>query len=75
MLIAKRAGTYQEIKALEWRGWKLIVEQIRPLILQVEKWKKENVEQAKKQLKERKRRRKCQSEQAQELLSVIISIT
>ena len=75
LLIAKRAGELKETKEIEWRVWNLIAEQIRPLITQVKNWKKEYVEEAKHQLKERKRRRKRQLEVAQELLSVVMSIT
>ena len=67
--------TLKETKEIEWRVWNLIAEQIRPLITQVKNWKKEYVEEAKHQLKERKRRRKRQLEVAQELLSVVMSIT
>ena len=75
LLIAKRAGEFKETKEIEWRVWKLIGEQLRPIITQVSNWKKEYMEQAKHQLKERKRRRKRQLEVAQELLSIVMSIT
>lgn len=75
LLVAKRAGELKEIKEIEWRVWQLTAEQIRPMITQVGNWKKEYVEQAKHQLKERKRRRKRQSEMAQTLLSVVMSVT
>ena len=75
LLIAKRAGKFKEIKEIEWRVWKLMREQLRPLITQVRNWKEEYVEQAKQQLKERKRRRKRQLEMAQALLSVVMSNT
>lgn len=75
LLIAKRAGEFKELKEIEWRVWQLVKEQIRPLIAQVKSWKKENLEQASRQLRERKRRRKRQSEVAQEILSVVRSMT
>jgi len=75
LLIAKRAGEFKEIKEIEWRVWKLIKEQLRPLITQVRNWKKECLEQASHQLKERKRKRKRQLEVAQELLSIVMSMT
>lgn len=75
LLIAKRAKEFKEVKEIEWRVWKLISEQIRPIITQVKNWKKEYVELAKHQLKERKRRRKRQLEMAQALLSVVMSVT
>jgi hypothetical protein len=73
LLIAKRAGQLKEIKEMEWRVWKLLKEQLRPIITQVRNWKAEYVEQAIKQIKERKRKRKRQLEVAQELLSVVFS--
>jgi Transposase DDE domain len=75
LLIAKRAGEFKETKEIEWRVWQLMAEQIRPIITQVRNWKKEYVEQASYQLKERKRRRKRQLEVARELLSIVMSIT
>lgn len=75
LLIAKRAGEFKEIKEIEWRVWKLISEQLRPVITQVRNWKKEYIEQAKQQLKERKRKRKRQWEMAETLVRVVISNT
>lgn len=73
LLIAKKAGELKEIKEIEWRVWKLMKEQLRPIITQVRNWKAEYMEQAIKQIKERKRRRKRQLEMALELLNVVIS--
>ena len=72
LLIAKKAGEFKEIKEIEWRVWQLIKEQLRPIITQVRNWKKEYIEPAKQQMKERKRKRKRQWEMAQTLLRVVI---
>lgn len=73
LLIAKRAGEFKDLKEIEWRVWELVKEQIRPQITQVKNWKKEYLEAASHQLKERKRKRKRQMETAQALLSVVFS--
>lgn len=73
LLIERRAGKLKETKEIEWRVWKMIAEQVRPLITQVRKWKEEYVELAMNQLRERKRRRKRQSQLAGELINVLSS--
>lgn len=75
LLIERRSGKMRETKEIEWRIWKLIGEQLRPIITQVGNWKKENIEKATKQLKERSRKRRRQLEIAQELLNALNTIT
>ena len=73
LLIERRAGKLKEIKEIEWRVWKMMAEQIRPIITQVRKWKEDYVELAMNRLRERKRRRKRQSNLASELLNTLLS--
>lgn len=73
LLIAKRSGQLNSAKEISWRVWKMMREQINPIISQARKWKKENIAQAIKQMKERNRQRKRQSECANELLSKLVS--
>ncbi|MCA1626299.1 MAG: IS4 family transposase [Acidobacteria bacterium] len=74
LLIAKRGGELKTGAEMQWRVWKMIREEITPQINQVGRWKKENLEQAVKQMKERKRKRKRQSEEASELLIKLLSV-
>jgi hypothetical protein len=73
LLIAKRSGQMKSAKELQWRVWKMMREELNPCISQVGQWKKENIEQAIKQMKERKRKRKRQTEHANELISRLLS--
>ena len=73
LLIARRSWQMKSAKELEWRVWKMMREEINPCISQVGQWKKENIEQAIKQMKERKRKRKRQAEHAKELISRLLS--
>lgn len=75
LLIERRAGRLKETQEIAWRVWKLIAEQIRPLITQVSRWNEEYLEQAMTQLRERKRHRKRQSELANELLTKCLPTT
>ena len=73
LMIEKRAGKLKETKEIEWRVWKIIADQVRPIITQVWKWKEEYIELAMNQLRERKRRRKRQSQLACELINILQS--
>lgn len=75
LLIARRAGKISKTNEIEieWRLWKLVVEQVRPIITQVSMWREEYVASAMKQLRERKRRRRRQSELASELITKVLS--
>lgn len=75
LLIAKRAGKLKETQEIEWRVWGLIKEQVSPIITQVRNWKEEYCELAINQLRERKRRRKRQSQLATELITPLFSNT
>lgn len=75
LLIEKRGGKFSAEKEIQWRVWKLMKEQLRPIIMQVRNWKPEKVAEAIEQLKERKRKRKRQWEIAQELINVVMSST
>ncbi len=75
MLIEKLSGTSQANQEIEWRMWKMVREQVRPIIMQASKWKEANKELAIKQLRERKRHRKRQTELASELISVLFTFT
>lgn len=75
LLIARRSGQLSaHTKEVEWRVWKMMREELNPVINQVSHWKKENISQAIKQLKERKRQRKRQTTHGNELLSKILAI-
>lgn len=73
LLIEKLSGTSQANQEIEWRMWKMVREQVRPIITQVSQWKEENKELAIKELRERKRVRKRQTELAKELISVLFA--
>ena len=73
LLIERRVGRLGKVKELEWRVWKLVAEQVRPQITQISMWQAEYLEAAVKQLQERKRRRRRQSELANELLMKVLS--
>lgn len=73
LLIEKRAGKLKETKEIEWRVWKMMAAQVRPIITQVWEWKEEYIEKAMNQLRERKRRRKRQSQLACELINILQS--
>ncbi len=74
LLIGRRSGGLKSAaEVCAWRVWKLIGEELNPLINQVQSWKKENHEQAIKQMKERKRHRKRQMEHAGELISKLLT--
>lgn len=75
LLIERRAGRLGKVQALEWRVWKLVAEQVRPQITQISSWKAAYLKPALKQLRERKRRRRRQSELADELLMNRLSTT
>jgi len=75
LLIEKLSGTSQANQELEWRMWKMVMEQVRPIITQVSEWKEENKELAMRELRERKRHRKRQTELASELISVLFTFT
>lgn len=75
ILIEKLSGTSRANQELEWRLWKMVVEQVRPLLTQVREWKRENKELALIVLRERKRRRKRQRELANELISILFTFT
>ncbi len=75
LLIAKRSGCLKSAAECAWRVWKIIGEEINPQISQVRNWKKENLDQAIKQMKERKRHRKRQMEDADELISKLLTTT
>ena len=75
LLIERRAGKSGQGQELAWRMWKLVAEQVRPLITQISNWQEEYLEAALKQLRERKRRRRRQSELANELLMKVLSTT
>lgn len=76
LLIAGRSRSkFGELQEIEWRVWKLLIEELRPVITRVQHWKSEYLGQAGRQLKERKRHRKRQSEMAKVLISMIISTT
>ena len=75
LLIERRAGKLGKVQELEWRMWKMVAEQVRPLITQIGSWQAEYLEAAIKQLRERKRRRRRQSELANELLIKVLSTT
>lgn len=73
LLIARRSGKLKAGEEVTWRLWKMIREELNWQINQVWRWEKENLEQAIKQMKERKRHRKRQMESAAGLLSKIMS--
>ncbi len=73
LLIAKRSGQLKGALEVEWRVWKMMREELNPIINQVKHWQKENIEQAIKQMKERKRHRKRQTEHGNELISKFLS--
>ncbi len=75
LLIEKLSGTSQANQELEWRMWKMVMEQVRPIITQLSEWKEENKELAMRELRERKRHRKRQTELASELISVLFTFT
>jgi hypothetical protein len=73
LLISRRSGQLKEAKQVEWRVWKMVKQELEVCISQVKRWKKENIKQAIKQMKERKRKRKSQLEQGRELITRLLS--
>jgi hypothetical protein len=73
LMIERRSGRLKNTQAIKWRVWKMIVEQVRPIISQVRNWQEDYVEPALKQLRERKRQRRRQSEIANEVINYLFT--